>query len=340
MRRPAPEDAIRLVVAGGGLIGARHIAHISRHPQFQLAGIIDPDPSVRAAVSAPGFADIDDVDVPVDGIVIATPTDLHRRHAEQAAARGWHMLIEKPVADTVGQADRIVEAVERAGVSALVGHHRRHHPRVRALGALLLDGRIGKPVIASLVWAVKKPDDYFDVSWRAGRQGSPVMLNLVHDVDLLRFLFGDVIHVSGFATGALRDQDRVESGGITIGFAQGQVATLAFADTTPSPWGFEAGTGENPNIATTGQDMLWITGTRGAVSFPSLALWGGAENWAQAVQPVNVACDDGVPLIAQLDHFAEVIAGRAVPLIDAAEGRETLKVTLDIEAALTRSLAP
>ena len=325
---------IRLVVAGGGLIGSRHIAHAMAHPRINLVGIVDPDPQVRTMSPVAGYSDIQDVDVPVDAIIIATPTDLHAHHAEQAAGRGWHMLIEKPVAGTIEQADRVVDAAQRAQVATLVGHHRRYHPRVLRLKALLEAGPIGKPVLASMIWAVKKPDDYFDVPWRKGRSGSPIMINLVHEVDLLLFMFGDLIHVSGFAGRSLREQGRIESGGVTLGFAGGQVATLAFADTTPSPWGFEMGTGENPNIATTGQDMLWITGTKGAISFPSLTLWDGAGDWSQAVHPSVMSCDDGVPLIAQLDHFADVIAGRSAPLIDAKDARKTLEATLRVEAAL------
>lgn len=325
---------MRLVVAGAGLIGARHIAHAMAHPQIDLVAIVDPDPSARAAAPVASFCDIGEVDMPVDGIIIATPTDLHAHHAVQAAGRGWHMLIEKPVASSIEQADRIVAAIDRAGVAVLVGHHRRYHPKVTKLAEILAKGQIGKPVLASLIWAVKKPDDYFDVPWRAGREGSPIMLNLVHDVDLLRFLFGDVIHVSGFGTGDLRAQGRIESGGVTLGFASGLVASLAFADTTASPWGFEAGTGENPNIASSGQDMLWITGTNGALSFPSLTLWGGATDWSQPMQSRKTPCDDGVPLMAQLDHFIAVAAGRATPLIDAQDARDTLAATLQIEDAL------
>lgn len=325
---------MRIVVAGGGLIGARHIAHVADHPKFDLVGVIDPDPKVRAAAPVASFDSIEAVDVPVDGIIIATPTDLHAANAEAAAARGWHMLIEKPVAGTLEQADRVVAAVERAGVMALVGHHRRYHPKVQALKDVLETGRIGATVLASMIWAVRKPDEYFDVPWRAGPAGSPIMINLVHELDLLRFLFGDVTHVSGFGSGALRGQGRIESGGITLGFASGPVATLAFADTSPSPWGFEAGTGENPNIGTTNQDMLWITGTKGSISFPSLTLWGEAEDWSQPAQPNKLPCAEGVPLVAQLEHFADVVAGRATPLIDAQDAAKTLAVTLQIEAVL------
>ena len=325
---------MRIVVAGGGLIGSRHIVHVAEHPGFDLVGVVDPDPAVRAAAPVASFQSIEAVDVPVDGIIIATPTDLHACNAEAAARRGWHMLIEKPIAGSLAQAERVVAAVDHAGITALVGHHRRYHPRVQALKQMLEGGQIGTPVLASMIWAVRKPDAYFDVPWRAGRAGSPIMINLVHEVDLLRHLFGGVIHVSGFGSGALRGQGRIESGGVTLGFANGQVATLAFADTSPSPWGFEAGTGENPNIGTTHQDMLWITGTTGSVSFPSMTQWGGAKDWSHPVQPRQIPCGDSVPLVAQLDHFAQVATGRAKPLIDARDAMETLAVTLQIETAL------
>ncbi|MDU9005639.1 Gfo/Idh/MocA family protein [Sedimentitalea todarodis] len=324
----------RLLVAGGGLIGSRHIAHINAHPHLTLAGVIDPDAAVRSGFDAPGFASIDAVDVLADGIVLATPSDLHADHAEQSATRGWHMLIEKPVAGTMEQADRIVAATHAAGVKTLVGHHRRYHPKVAALKDVLQSGVIGAPVLASLIWALKKPDAYFDVPWRSGAQGSPVLINLVHEVDLLRYLLGEIIHVSGFGSRHVRGRERLESGGVTLGFEGGCVATLAFSDATPSPWAFEAGTGENPNIATTGQDNLRIAGTAGAVEFPSLTIWSGADDWSQAPAPAVRAADGELPLVAQLTHFADVIAGRADPLVDAQEGRKSLEQTLMIERAL------
>ena len=324
----------RLLVAGGGLIGSRHITHILEHPELELVGVIDPDPAVRAATAVAGFSSIEDVNVDAEGIVLATPSDLHADHAVLAAERGWHMLIEKPVASTLEQSDRIIAAARAAGVKTLVGHHRRYHPKVRVLREVLQSGQIGTPVLASLIWALKKPDPYFDVPWRRGRDGSPVLLNLVHEVDLLRFLLGEILHVSGFGSNVVRGQNRIESGGVTLGFQGGGVASIAFADTTPSPWAFESGTGENPNIATTGQDNLRIAGTRGAVSFPSLTVWTGAKNWSQAPQPHCQRSGEGVPLITQLEHFADVIAGRADPLVDAGEGRRSLQATLEIEQAL------
>ena len=323
---------MRLLIAGIGLIGARHLEHALEMPEIDVVGVIDP--SLRQD-HVPHFDSIDAVDVEADSILIATPSHLHADHAEAAAARGWHMLIEKPVAHSLQAADRIVAAAARAGVHTVVGHHRRHHAAVARLKELLEEGVIGAPVLASMIWAMKKPDPYFDVAWRAGPDGSPVLINLVHEVDLLRHLFGEVTHVHGVGSNAQRKAPaRVESGAALLGFEGGLAATISFADTSASPYGFEAGTGENPNIGTSGEDYLRICGTKGAIGFPSLTLWSGAPDWSEAPGVTSHAVAPNVPLVAQLRHFAQVCAGNEAPLISAAAARATLQVTLQIEQAV------
>lgn len=323
----------RLLVAGTGLIGHRHLAHIVEHPELTLAGIVDPNPAMHSLADAPGFLSIEDVTVDVDGIVIATPTDTHAPLAIAAARRGWHSLVEKPLAGSLGDADRIVEAAEAHGVHILTGHHRRHHPRVQALKAALDDAVAGDPVTASLLWTMKKPDDYFLPEWRHGRAGAPVLQNMIHEVDTLRWLFGDVTDVVGFGSNLVRGANRTESGAVALAFTSGVTVSIAFADTTPTPWGFEAGTGESPGIATSHQECLRIACTRGGIEFPSMTVWTGAADWSQPVQHRTLDVADGVPLVNQLEHFADVIAGRARPLVTAAEGRATLAATLLIEDA-------
>ncbi|MEM7644024.1 MAG: Gfo/Idh/MocA family oxidoreductase [Pseudomonadota bacterium] len=322
----------RLLLAGTGLIGARHLAHIEAHPSLSLAGIIDPDPARRTHPTAPGFASIDAVDVAADGIVIATPTATHAPLTLAAAERGWHVLVEKPVADSLDAADDMIAAAAQAGTRILVGHHRRHHPRVAKLKEIVASGRLGRPVAASLLWLMRKPDDYFDVSWRAGIDGAPIKQNLIHDVDMLRWLFGEVTQVVGLASNAVRGAARPESGGAVLAFDSGVTATLTYADTTPTPWGFEAGTGESPHIPHTAQDSLRIACTEGAVEFPSLRVWSGARHWNERPVAAETKVEDAVPLVRQLEHFADVIAGRAAPLVDAASARANLDVILRIEA--------
>ena len=323
----------RILVAGGGLIGARHLAAVMAHPDCVAAGLVDPDPNVHTPEGVARFRDLSEVDVPVDGVILATPTHLHAAQAEYAAKRGWHLLIEKPVTDDLEAALALSRTVERTGVGSLVGHHRRYHASIQQLKSLIADGSIGTLVTASLIWAMRKPDPYFQGNWRTAG-GSPVMINLVHDIDILRFVLGDIVDVCAVRGRGLRGSDRIESGAVALSFENGATGTIAFADTAPSPWGFEAGTGENPNIGTTGQDMMWITGTTGAISYPSMTLWKGVE-WGQPAQqaPLKPVATGKPPLDAQLDHFIEVMDG-AKPLIDVADATRTLGVALEIETQL------
>ncbi len=323
----------RILLVGGGLIGARHAQSIAAHPGCVLAGLVDPNPDIPTPTGTPRYADMTEVKDEVDGVVLATPTHLHASQGEHAATRGWHMLIEKPVANDMAAARALRDAVANAGVGSLVGHHRRYHASVRQLKELIAAGEIGTIVCANLIWAMRKPDDYFEGNWRTAG-GSPVMINLVHDIDLLRFVIGEIAATSALRGADQRRSTRIESGAIALAFENGATGTISFADTAPSPWGFEAGTGENPNIGTTGEDMMWIMGTRGAVSFPSLSLWEG-KDWGTPARRRSLEKTENhkPPLESQLDHFIEVMDG-AVPLIDVEDAMRTLEITLQIEAQL------
>ncbi len=322
----------RILVMGAGLIGIRHIERVAAHPRCRLAGVVDP--LVTGTADVPHFRGLGEVDVPVDGVIIATPTVLHAEHGAAAAARGWHMLMEKPVTETPAEAGMLARASAKAGVACLVGHHRRYHPSVQRLKGLVAEGRIGTPVTSTLIWAMKKPDTYFDTAWRQAG-GSPVMINLVHDIDLLRFVLGEITEITALGSNAQRGAPRVESGGALLRFESGAIATISFADTTPSPWGFEAATAENPNIATTKQDMWWITGTEGGVAFPSLTCWGGAADWSQTPSSATLIAKKVVPLDAQLDHFCDVIESAADPIIDITDAAASLAIARQLEDLLT-----
>jgi len=312
----------RILVVGGGLIGLRHLEAVKAHPECSLVGLADPNMSLE--VDAPRFASMAEVTASVDGVIIATPTHLHAAHGMEAAARGWPMLIEKPVAGSLQQARELAKVLQDHKIASLVGHHRRYHRVVQQLKSCLDSGQIGEVVTVQVIWAMRKPDAYFQGNWRT-QDGSPVMINLVHDIDILRFAIGEIVQAKALRGRSQRGAVRIETGA---------VGTVAFSDVTPSPWGFEAGTGENPNIGATHQDMMWITGTKGALSFPSMTLWQG-EDWGQAARKISTTAEKNVkvPLDAQLDHFLEVIDG-AEPMIDVADATRTLEVALSLEAEL------
>ena len=328
---------VNLVIMGAGLIGYRHVKLVADDPHLQLVGVVDPDISRHLDDGNRYFASLDDIDSPVDGVIIATPTGLHFEHATEALARGWHLLIEKPVTATPEEADALIPLVQQAKRHCLVGHHRRYHPAVQTLRERVAADEFGTITTSTMMWAMKKPDGYFANNWRT-TDGSPVMINTIHDIDLMRFVLGEIVSITGLATNHIRQEARVESAALSIAFASGAIGVISISDTALSPWGFEAGIGENPNIGTTGQDMWWITGTKGAISFPSLTSWAGAEDWGRAVKPQSHDSHKVTPLQAQLEHFRAVIQGSEAPLITVEDAAASLKATWMIEQQLAAQI--
>ena len=320
---------IRLAVVGHGSIGRRHAQAIRDCDRAVLAAVVDP---AGADCPEPVFPDIKSVDVALDGAVIATPSDLLVSVSGDAMDRGWGVLVEKPGADRVSDLEALVERA-RTSAPALLGYHRRYHPVVQRLKEILAEGAIGTVVGVSGIWSVKKPHDYFDAPWRKGIGGSPIRINLVHDLDVLAFLVGEIVATTALVGDPGRRRGWVDAGAVAIRFSGGAVGTMLFTDAAPSPWGFEAGTSENPHIAATGRDCYRFVGTNGAIGFPSLTLWGGAADWGQAVvsQP-GPPIETIVPLAAQIEHFCDVLAG-APPKTPLSDGIGTLRAALEIEQA-------
>ena len=324
---------VKLLLAGTGLIGHRHMQHILEHPDLELVGIIDPLITDEKIEGVKTYSSLSDVNKHADGIILATPTETHADLTIQSLEMGLHVLVEKPVAASLLEADKMISASEKTGLSVLVGHHRRHHPLVHETIKILNSGKIGRPVAASLMWLMRKQDEYFDVDWRRGIDGGPVKQNLIHDVDTLRAFFGEIISVVGLGTNMVRNAKRHENGGVVLGFDTGMVATITFSDATPTPWGFEAGTGESPYIPKTNQSSMFIACTNGGLEFPTLKLWSGASNWNEKPIMEHQDIPEAVPLVRQLEHFSDVIRGKVTPIVDAKSARETLAVILQIEQA-------
>ena len=322
---------VKLLLAGTGLIGHRHMQHILEHPDLELVGIIDPLIADEKIEVVKTYSSLSDVNKHADGIILATPTETHADLTIQSLEMGLHVLVEKPVAASLLEADKMISASEKTGLSVLVGHHRRHHPLVSETINILNSGKIGRPVAASLMWLMRNQDEYFDVDWRKGIDGGPVKQNLIHDVDTLRAFFGEIISVVGSGTNIVRNAKRHENGGVVLGFNTGMVATITFSDATPTPWGFEAGTGESPYIPKTNQSSMFIACTNGGLEFPTLKLWSGASNWNEKPIMEHQNISEAVPLVSQLEHFSDVIRGKAAPIVDAKSARETLAVILQIE---------
>jgi len=114
-------DRVRIAVAGAGLIGQAHIKRVLEEPQAELAAIIDPSSKAKIQAEAIGVAYFADLDEGLhatkpDGVVIATPNQLHVPNGLSAVRAGVPTLLEKPVSGHIESAMQLVEAVSRRGL--------------------------------------------------------------------------------------------------------------------------------------------------------------------------------------------------------------------------------
>jgi predicted dehydrogenase len=247
------------------------------------------------------------------------------------------MLIEKPVADTLAAADALAAEVRRAGVRTLVGHHRRHAEPVRQAKSIVESGRIGKLVGVSGIWAAHKPEAYFAAAdWRTREGGGPILINLIHELDFLRFVCGEIVSISGLSSNRVRQFAVEDTAGAVLGFAGGAVGTIVISDTAVSPWTVEQGLGENPNFPFSGQSGYRFLGTMGSLEFPMLKLWsqpGGAQDWEKPINAEEIPTERIDLYAAQLRHFCRVIRGEEPSIVPAEDGARTLAATLALGEA-------
>jgi predicted dehydrogenase len=335
---------VRLVVAGAGMIGQAHIQRILHEPEAELVGIVDIDPKVEAQARALGVACRPDIEtmlekIKPDGIVIALPNQLHFAAGMAAVRAGVPMLMEKPLCSTMEEALQLAEAAERAAAPVLVGHHRRHSPLIQRAKQIVESGRLGKiTAVNGLCWFLKPPE-YFDgkSSWRRLPGGGVVPINLVHMIDDLRNLCGDVVSVQAAESNAARGFPVEDTAGVILRFRNGAIGALSISDAAAAPWSWELTAGENQVYPRTDEFCYLIAGMAGSLSVPRLEIWrhGEGGSWWSPIQAERTRVPDRErdPLTNQMRHFCDVVRGTAKPLLDVRGGVKTLETTLAVKKA-------
>ena len=327
-------------IVGAGLIGRAHVERMRRSGECRLAAIADPAPEAVTYAGSLGVAHYADLNAMLsgerlDGVIVATPNAAHAPNALACIGRGLPVLIEKPLAETLANAERIVEAAERAGVPVLVGHHRRHNPILQQARELVRSGGLGRVATVSAFAAFLKPDPYFDTAWRREPGGGPVLINLIHVIDDLRFLCGEIAEIKAIGSNALRGFPVEDSAAAVLRFEGGALGTIALSDAAAAPWSWELTSGENPAYPQQPEDCYLIAGTAGSLAVPSLRRWRyeGTASWTAPLTAERMACEQADPLDRQLAHFCRVIRGEATPIIDGRDAFRTLAATLAISEA-------
>ena len=335
---------VNIAVAGAGVIGRAHMAVIAHDPQCRLCGIADPSEAAQTLAQekgVPWFATLDALLAATspDGVVLATPNALHVPQALQCIAAGVPVLVEKPIAHTVADAQKLVQATQAHQAKVLIGHHRAHSPLMRQAKAVIDEGCLGTLVSVMGSALFYKPDDYFtQAPWRREVGGGPILINLIHEIHNLRMLCGEIAEVQAMTSNAVRGFAVEDTAAITFRFASGVLAAFMLSDTSASARSWEQTSQENKAYASyDDEDCYVIAGTMGSLSVPTMRLKTYAEtqdrSWFKPFQLSTVALEREDPLRLQMDHFIRVIQGVDEPLVSAHDGLQNLLVVEAIAQA-------
>lgn len=316
---------------GVALIGtgrwAHQLAHaVRRTANLQLVAAYSRDERKRTAFAeaagcsaAPSFrAVLEHPDV--QGVLLATPNHVHAVQAEEAAAAGKHLFIEKPIADTLADALRIRTAAGRAGVCLLVGHAFRRLGAARTVKALLESGRLGQVVLAEANFSL--PGTFTADQWRSYREtcpGGPLMQLGIHHIDTLHYWLGPVAEVRGAFAHLATQADIDDVASVQLRFATGVLGTLNGSYVSPKTFD------------------LRLYGTEGVLDYHTdMSIWPAAERMDAATRLTlwtksgleAIECTPRDMLAEELEEFGRCMDGAASPETGAVEAIHALQVVL------------
>ena len=220
----------RIAIVGAGTMGNIHGQSCLELPDATVTWVVDRDRARASALAAGHGARVaatpeeavgaDDV----DAVLVATPTPSHRTVTELAAAAGKVVFCEKPIARSLADGEAMVAACARAGVRLMVGHVVRFFPEYARIHELLREGAVGQVGIvrASRVNAYPR----IDRNWYAdlAQSGGPIVDLMIHDLDTLRWYFGEVERVYARGLSYTPRQPTVDYALAILRFANGVVA--------------------------------------------------------------------------------------------------------------------
>ena len=355
---------VKVVIIGAGLIGPRHAESVVKCPDALLYAFVDPSPQAEAVAqrfNVPLYRDIDELLLAAgrtgdhdndknnnfpDAAIVCSPNATHVPLSKQLLAAGIHVLVEKPVAITVSSGLELLRHAKEHesinGAKALAGHHRRFNPYVVAANRALSSSAIGRPLAVSGLWVLRKPASYYEAptAWRASESGGgPVLINLVHEIDILHYLLGPIVRVYAEETLSTRGHEAEEGAAIVLKFESGVVGTFLLCDSAPSAHSFEAGTGENPNIPRSGRDFYRIFGSEGTLSVGDMKVEryrddGGEGAWSDEVIEEDVQVGGEVPFDEQVGHLVRVVRGLEGPRCSIEDGLRAVVVAEAVRKAM------
>ena len=342
--------SITVGILGAGNISDTHARAARSIPGVEVVAVYGQNESKASALArahgARTFQNLDDFlgHRPMDIVAIGSPSGLHAEQGIAAAARGLHVLVEKPLDITTDRSDALIAAADRGGVKLGVFFQDRLKPDVVKMKSMVDAGALGTPVLASgrVRW-YRPPQYYGDSRWRGTQalDGGGALINqAIHTLDLLLHLFGPIATVDARTATRLHDIEVEDTVVATLEFENGALGT------------FEASTAVFPGYPR----RVELTGSGGTLTLehdsllsvdlvqpPAAAEAGSSDDESEAARdarkPQNVASatvSDATPHRRVFEDFIRAIQTNGTPACDGREGRRSVQAVEAIYASARR----
>lgn len=323
---------LKFALVGCGRIAKRHSELLgSGQIEGAMLGAVcdivaEKAQSIGEKFSTPWFTDLHEMmrSVEIDVVVVLTESGNHAKHVIELAPYGKHIVVEKPMALTLTDADAMIEACERAGVRLFVVKQNRFNVPVQKLREALTAGRFGKMVMGTVRVRWCRPQSYYDQdSWRGtwALDGGVLTNQASHHIDLLEWMLGEVDSVFAMTRTALVDIEAEDTAVVAVRFKNGALGVI------------EATTAVRPKDL---EGSISLMGESGTVVIGGFAV-NRMETWnfvapedgdedvmtRYSVNPPNVY---GFGHQAYYEHVVDCLAAGGAPMVDGLQGRRSLEL--------------
>ncbi len=333
-------STVKFGVIGLRGMGRNHVREIGNSERAELVAVADLDrehaQQVGDEYGASVWSDYREMiaSEDLDAVVAATPHHLHAPMGLDCLQAGLHTFVEKPIANTVSQADRLVEEAEVRGLKLGVGHNYRTFPGNRALKRLIDEGALGQIYRVLWMWLETRPESYYDRDiWRCTWEhaGGGVLMNQTsHDIDLLCWMVGDPVEVSAMIANWGHRAEIEDTAIASVRFASGAYATLqlSICDRRLNYRQISGDLGtvvyQDEKNANSKVPDLFRLGRYGAPMRGFIAGESGAMAGQPEVAWEDVAAEPGGPTL--LESFISAILDGGEPITDGVTARRTLEL--------------
>jgi len=288
--------------------------------------VADKAKAIGEKFSIPWFTDMHEMmrSCDIDVVVVLTESGNHARHVIELATYGKHVVVEKPMALTLSNADAMIEACEQAGVRLFVVKQNRFNVPVQKLREALTAGRFGKMVMGTVRVRWCRPQAYYDQdAWRGtwALDGGVLTNQASHHIDLLEWMLGEVDSVFAMTRTALVDIEAEDTAVVAVRFKSGALGVI------------EATTAVRPKDLEGSISLMGETGTAviGGFAVNRMETWNFAEAEPGddevmtrfSVNPPNVY---GFGHQAYYEHVVSCLAHGGPHMVDGLQGRRSLEL--------------